>query len=391
MTTEPFSPELEHLLSCLRAALGSAPWPAAADLRWDEFSVLIERHRVGAFLYTEHAKTQRTSWPRAVDDRLKDIAEQTLQRAVRQSAEQLRLLRVLGERGITVIVVKGVGLGERLYGGIGRRHVGDIDLLVATKDVAEADRALRAAGLRRTRPDFELTARQLQEYIRIKPEFEYVKPRPAQRIELLWRPENLPALDDIRSCALPRNLAGQTVLTLPPELELVYLFQHGARHGWFRLFWLVDIARMFQQNEADWAMVAATARVQGAERSMYQAAVLCASLLDVPAPPDLLPPPTESARTTRLATRAGCEIVGPTPEIETTREWLSRLAYRVRLQRTWRAKYAVLVPHLFSPESWRMWRLPDRWFFLYYPATPLLWLWRRFGGHQSNAPVLNGQ
>ena len=58
-------------------------------------------------------------------------------------------------------------------------------------------------------------------------------------------------------------------------------------------------------------------------------------------------------------------------------EWFRQTAYRVRLQETTAAKLAILKPHLFSPLNWQTWPISDRWFFLYYPASPFLWMWRR--------------
>ena len=50
-----------------------------------------------------------------------------------------------------------------------------------------------------------------------------------------------------------------------------------------------------------------------------------------------------------------------------------------RLRGDWSTKAAVLRPRLMSPANWKMLRLPDRLFALYYPAAPLLWLRRRIG------------
>jgi hypothetical protein len=51
--------------------------------------------------------------------------------------------------------------------------------------------------------------------------------------------------------------------------------------------------------------------------------------------------------------------------------------YTFRLQETWRGRLNLIQPRLLSPQNWKIWPLPDRWFWLYYPACLALWAWRR--------------
>lgn len=371
-------PELTHLLRFARAALGTGEWPSASDaVNWPEFIALVERHRVGAFLYTRRPRDGASPWPNAVELRLKTIAGTTLQRAIRQSAEQLRLAKHLQSRGIPPLCVKGIVLAQQLYGGLGRRHVGDIDLLVRPTDALAADEALRNRGLIRSRPDFALTQRQAIAYLLIKPEFEYVAAAANQRVELLWRAEGLPSSVDLWAHSETINVGGHPMATLGAELNALYLFQHGARHGWFRLFWLIDIAQLLGNPGIDWSHVMGLARGHGTERSVLQGAALAADLLNCAVPQALLPQADEQSPIARLVADARDELARSTAIPESTRLWANRLAYRVRLQRSIHGKYAVLRPHLFSPETWRDIPLPDSLFFLYPLATPFAWIRRR--------------
>jgi hypothetical protein len=369
--------ELHLLLALLRFSLGSGDKPPAPSVvDWPRLLQLVERHRVAALL---HART-RDWWtahaPGDVGDRLQAVARANLERALNQAAEQIRMIRALEEKGIEVIAVKGLALSQRLYGGIGVRHVGDIDLFIRSADARAADAVVQAAGFNRSRPDFSLTPLQWEKYLKLKPEFEYLKSRGAVRLELLWRLEGLPVAAAWQG-TMPRDLGGQIVRTLPPETDAVYLFQHGARHGWFRLFWLVDVAQLLRDPQVDWPAGMARARELGLERPLLQGAALVEELLGVPAPAALRPRAGEERMVTALATEARRQLIRDLPSHEGVGEWFRQAAYRVRLQKKWRAKFAVAAPHLFSPESWRMWPLPDRWFFLYYVATPFLWVLRR--------------
>lgn len=379
---QDFSPELRLLLALLRAALGTgkAAVPAAPDpIHWPRFLALVERHRVGAFLHQRATSAVATACPPGVQARLKEISQATVHRALAQAAEQIRLTQTLAAAGVDVIALKGLVLAQELYGGLGRRHVGDIDLFVRRRDAQCADAVLRKSGLRRTRPDFVLTPRQTKEFLRRKPEFEYVREAPAVRIELLWRLEGLPEIETAAAWnrTIPAQLGGHPVRTLEPGLDALYLLQHGARHGWFRLFWLLDAALLFQARSFDWSAVMKEARAFGLERSLLQAAALVSEFLSVMPPAVLAPRPAERPAVAALVREARRQINREVPSHENLGEWSRQLAYRVRLQRHGTRKLAVLAPHVFTPESWRMWPLPDRCFFLYSVATPVLWLWRR--------------
>lgn len=376
---ENFPPEFRLLLTLLRSALSPETKPAleTGPIDGKKFIATVERHRVGAFLVHRAPKQLAALCPESVVRRLQIAANNATRRALTQAAEQIRLLRCLKGAGIETLSVKGLVLGQQLFGTIGVRHVGDIDLMVRPSDALRADAVLQEAGLRRTRPDFALTPRQAREFLRVKPEFEYRRDTSAHRIELLWRLEGLPGTESPWSNSVSCVVGGHPLRTIAPDLNAIYLCQHGARHGWFRLFWLVDAAVLLRDPNLDWDSVMTRARQLDLERALLQTASLSEELLDVPCPSALQPATDERANTFALCAEARRQITRDAAQHEDVGEWARQLSYRARLQKTARAKFFVLAPHLFSPESWRILPLPDRWFFLYYFATPFLWLWRR--------------
>lgn len=117
-------------------------------------------------------------------EQLTETARRTARRALVRSAELVRIARLFGDAGIPFLSVKGPLLARSLYGDVGGRHAGDLDLLIAPERLADADRTLREAGCRRSQPDFELTLRQWREYQRLKHEFEYFNDTTGVRIEV---------------------------------------------------------------------------------------------------------------------------------------------------------------------------------------------------------------
>lgn len=283
----------------------------------------------------------------------------------------MRLMQALAAAEVPAFTVKGVALAQQLHGNLAGRFAGDVDIAISPEHVERADAVLHSLGLHRTRPGHALTRRQTRAFVKLKPEFEYVRtdaPAGALRVEMLWRLEGIASPGPLATV----QLAGREIRTLALEDHALFLLQHGARHGWFRLFWLVDIAVLLERPEIDWTKLRSRAQAAGSEAALRQGVALASTLLGAPIPPALAqfaPDPALLAEAQRQITRT------PRPN-ETALEWARQLRYRVRLARGPAAKWRVVAPHVFSPTSWQMWRLPDRWFWLYYPATPFLWLWR---------------
>ena len=376
-------PELRALVQMLRVALGTA---GADGFRWPDgvdsaaFGEIVARHRVGAFLQHCLGGDVRAALPDPVREQLTETARRTARLALVRSAELVRITRLFANAGIPFLSVKGPLLAQALYGGVGVRHAGDLDLLIAPDRLADADKALLAAGCRRSQPDFELSPRQRREYLRLKHEFEYFNEATGVRIEVQWRLEGLPALgfEDLKHRELPGELGGQTVGTLPSVEHLIYLFVHGAKHGWCSLFWLLDVALALRE-ERDWAQLRDTAVRLGAARALGQGVRLAEEVLGVAVPEALRETGTD-ATGTWLVTEALRQIALSPERRRGAAELLRQTRYQFQLQPDWAARCGILRPRLMSPACWKQVRLPDALFWLYYPAAPLLWALRQRRG-----------
>ena len=85
-------------------------------------------------------------------------------------------------------------------------------------------------------------------YMNIAMETELVDPSSGIHLEIHWVLDHLifnlreeESKDLLFSNTQKSHLLGRSVNVLSPELELIYLLVHGAKHAWFRLKWLVDI------------------------------------------------------------------------------------------------------------------------------------------------------
>ncbi len=382
--------ELCALLQLLRVALGPARteafrWPEGADSV--SFGTAVTRHRVGAFLQSGLPSVVQEKLPAEVRKHVLESSRLTARNALVRSAELVRIAQLFAAAGIPFISIKGPLLARSLYGDVGGRHAGDLDLLIAPDKLTQADAVLRAAGCRRSQPDFELTPRQWREYQRLKHEFEYFNDTSRVRIEIEWRLEGLghQDFDEWLKTGAHETLGGIELARLPAETEVLYLFVHGAGHEWFRLFWLVDVARLLTRGGVDWPQVMRRARVCGVESSVWQGARLVEMLFGIPLPEPVRVPTAHAARVNWLVHSALRRMSMAEAGQSGLRDLLRQTCYQLRLRRTWSAKAAVLRPRLMSPANWKMLRLPDRWFALYHFAAPLLWVRRRIGRNPGRA------
>ena len=373
--------EDQALIRLLRVALATSPadafiWPATASEL--QFTQSVERHRVAPFLHRRLPAAVVARLPEQVRTQLQASATRNARRALTLSAELIRINRMLGTAGIPAISVKGPLLAQALYGEVGLRHAGDLDVLIHPDQLPQVDQLLRTAGLRRSQPDFELTPRQQHEYQRLKHEFEYFNDAAQQRLEIEWRLEGL-AGDPFaawHAAGEPAMLGGETIKRLPAGTEFLYLFVHGAGHGWFRMFWLIDVALLLRLPEVDWSALMVAARASQVEAHVWQGCRLVEMLLGIALPEALRVPAHEAAKVDRLVLDA-LRLMGRQAVAGGLLELLWQTGYQLRLRNHWQGRISVLLPRLSSPTNWKTLRLPDRWFNLYYPAAPFLWLIRR--------------
>jgi Uncharacterised nucleotidyltransferase len=254
---EQWSPELRLLISQLRLSLGTG---TELELRlkdqpvdWDAWLMWVVRHRVGGLLRQRLPEAALARVPVSIRDELRLRGMASARQALVQVGELLRLTELLKSNGIRMLPFKGPVLSQQLYGDLGVRFSGDLDLLVAPADVAAADVILQEAGYERTYPDFELSSPQWRRFLTLQHELVYRCRKCGVVVELQWKLEGFPD-SDFESLWLNRaalTVAGHSLATLPSEVSSLFLIAHGSRHGWPLLLWLVDAFLVLKKNEPD--------------------------------------------------------------------------------------------------------------------------------------------
>lgn len=355
-----------------RATGGTAPSREGRDVDWRAFIGLCRQHRVAALILPVMA-----DWPGLppfVRDELRQAAQEGARFSMVLTAALIGLCRDLDAAGLRFLVLKGVPLSCLLHGDPARRLCGDIDLLVDPADMAAVAALLRDKGFQPTPgrpvltgdPTLDSAIRDLSLW------------RGPVLVELHQRltanPHRLPlTFEQLHAGRQMVPLGGTAIPTLGPEHLALYLFVHGAGHGWERLSWLADLAGLCRKPE-----MAARLHRQTSELGMQTAAgetfALLRDLLDCPPPPGAGVPARPSWLSLHLVRGEAGSGHGPA--------WL--LHNLGKRWRGWRLRRGLpafgreVAADLVNPIDHAYFRLPRGLVWLYPVLRPVGFLWRNF-------------
>jgi hypothetical protein len=384
-------PEFELLLACLR-------WPqpfvdgekiqrlAASDLRWPYLLEMVHHHKVAPLFF----RNLQTFAGRPLA-----AASLSLEAHYKANAalcqHQANHLRVIAEefrqQHIDVRVFKGIPLGLAAYQDACLRDAGDIDLLIAEKDIFAAEATLLGLGYQRSEPKARLTPRRFRSYLSHHKDFAYEHTAYGLDLDLHWRLFRNPYLPSNAALAQVgqawQPVENESMPTLPTPRLLLYLCVHGALDGWLRLKWLADVSALLRTiAPADLRESLHLARQEQALPAFSAACILSHQLLGNDVPAGCLDADhPEVARILRFSRKAmASNNYRPLREQIPSSAWFWN---ELRLHSSLRYRLNLLGRFLFRPRAWRNLDLPDAIFPLYALWSPIEWLSfhlrRRFG------------
>lgn len=352
-----------------RRPMSEADWQAVMDA--------AVQHRLVLPLLSRLPEGDIPAGPR---QRLKALAIQRTRRALRQTAELIRLARLFAVADLPVLSLKGPALAMRIHGQMTARDPGDLDLLIHPADLPRADRLLRDSGYNRTAAFPDLVGDRLEILLTAAADLEFVRSG-GRGVDLHWRWHRNPSLMRFDAASSWGNaaqveLGGQKVTVPGATDQLVYLASHGARHLWRRLRWLDDLRWLLADPATATVMSAAMARAAelGASRSLACALALVGELDGLPVPSAAADPAAQRLARHCLRTMP----LSPRPShvgglrTEMTAGW--------HLAAGWRERFHGLLVHRLLGPSERdgaTLPLPRRWRGLYSVVRPVLWTARQ--------------
>jgi hypothetical protein len=170
-----------------------------------------------------------------------------------RALSQLKLIQKtldqLDETGIFYVCIKGFTLSQRIYQDPTFRFSKDLDILVPNrKNVILLRDKLMEEGWQPTNKDWVNEQPRLNWLMDNTQDVGLLHPSTGIHLEIHWELDDLFfKLDEENFSKLVLEnvekiqILNRSITVLSPELEVLYLLIHGAKHAWFRLKWLVDI------------------------------------------------------------------------------------------------------------------------------------------------------
>ncbi|HLH77148.1 MAG TPA: nucleotidyltransferase family protein [Candidatus Binataceae bacterium] len=376
------SPVARLMLDAVRVVATSSDFERIArqaqeQKLWEPLIALCASHRVLPLLQQGLRSISSGLVPASIRARLANAARLLRLRNLVMTQSLLQTVAVLEAAGVAALPFKGPVLAQAAYGDIGLREFDDLDLLVRPTQHIRALSALRAAGYRSA---LGLPQKQFSRFL-LHYEEAFVSPRNEAVIDLHWHLnppyfDYVPSADDLLARARPLPIGERQVPAMAPADCVLMLCVHSARHGWPRLDWLSDLARMIGAHPLDWEDLTARAQHLGCGRMLLVGLALSARLLNAAVPQSPLNLAAADAAVSLNVRRIERMLLsGAPPRGGLRADFLTPL----RLLDHHRARFCLA--RLFAPTmlDWAALPLPPALFALYYLIHPLRIAWRAIG------------
>ena len=384
MTVEPRLPreetslEWELLLRCaateLTPVVAEVTALCAAKPDWKALCRSAEAHGLLPLLCRNLRALDPELVPPPVLASLTDRFRDHVARNLLLTDELLRILDVFAAGGVSAIPFKGPVLASFAYGSVDVRQFGDLDLLVAPRQLARARDLLVQHGFDAFP---KLSPGKMRGFMRSECELWFGEPRELVSVETHWAIREpvyrLPFdVDQLFARATTTTLNGREVPTFRAEDLLLILAAHGAKHRWDKLKLVCDVAELLRsQPNLHWPEVLEHARKLHAERILRVALRLAVEYLAARLPAEIstwsqqdrsLPGLLPVLRAQWYALRS-----------KRLQEKELRMGLYLRLRERWQDRAAYVLGTVFTPtqEDWNGVALPDPLCGLYYVVRPL--------------------
>ncbi|WP_106496647.1 nucleotidyltransferase domain-containing protein [Lentibacillus sp. Marseille-P4043] len=350
------------------------------DIDWDLFIKQVKHHRVYPLLDSKVRLLDERFVPVHVRKFLSNQYKRNTFQMLNLAAE-MECVSKLFEEQIRLLFLKGPILAQNLYGDISQRTSSDLDILIPINQLQLADKLLKGIGYEKD--DYIQTV--LYDWKWRHHHVTYFNPQKNIKLEIHWRlhpgPCKEPKFDELwkrrNSCALTTT----PVYLLGTEDLFLFLVSHGARHGWSRLRWLLDINQLIKRD-IDWKKAYTLLKKNHQLHVGGQGYILASELFNSVALNKIEPLLTKRAK--RLAQEAVFYLenmvnlhTNPVPE-KISRYHKRHLFSLMPIQQKFLFILSFLYPY---PEDAETLPLPKKLHFLYFPLRPILWAIRKRKKH----------
>jgi hypothetical protein len=352
-----------------------------SDIDWDLFLELAIHHRLYPNLAVKLRSLHIQSIPENIVKRINQYYQHNAYLMLQFTSEMSYINSLLNENGVRTLFLKGPILATELYGDISLRTSSDIDLLIQLNDLNKVDRLLEENGYVKD----EYIQSILSDWKWRHHHFTYVHPEKNMKIEVHWRlnpgPGKEPSFKYLWSRKETSLYTGKPIYYLGHAELFYFLVTHGARHGWSRLRWLLDIHQLIQKN-VSCSLIKNTFRKFHVESIGKQAVLLSREIIGTNLSDDWIQ--IIDNRSIKLAQEAVFYLermvnlhTEPLPE-EIADYHKRHLIALMSFYHKFFFGLSTLYPY---PEDAAILPLPKFLHLLYFPLRPFIWLWRKIRKH----------
>jgi hypothetical protein len=348
------------------------------NVEWDLFLELAFHHRLYPLLYLKLMEIESGWIPSKVLQTLSHSYKKNTFKMLHLSGEMEMLIKLFVENEIRSLVLKGPVLAKDLYGDLSRRTCGDLDILIPINDLSKAEELLVGLGYEKD----EYIKTLLNDWKWRHHHFTYYHPNKGTKIEIHWRlnpsPSEEPNFNELWERKRQSTITSYPIYILSEEDLFYFLVTHGARHGWSRLRWLVDIHQILQK-QLNWIAVQKIFKKYQCGKIGGQSLILSTQLLHTNLPKEIRIL-TASKRSQKLACEALFYLermvnlhTEPVPN-DVAKYHADHLFSLMSFQQKTVYFLSVLHPFYTDVETFP---LPKKLHFLYFPLRPFLMFWRK--------------
>ncbi|WP_260284795.1 nucleotidyltransferase domain-containing protein [Peribacillus aracenensis] len=363
--------ELRLLLEIMKTdehnIIGSVKKELYVDIDWEVFLQLARHHRVYPLVYSKLKNTHDNQIPPHVIQTLyKEYKKNTFQ-MLHLSGEMEQVSEIFNKNSIRILFLKGPIIAQELYGDISLRTSKDIDILISMTDIKKAEKILLNCGYEK-----EESPNILNEWKWRTHHISYYHSQKQIQIEIHWRlnpfPSKEPSFEKLWERKRTSNLTTYPVYLLGEEDLFLYLITHGARHGWFRLRWLIDIDQMVLKGLREKQIISSLKKYKY-HRIVGQALILTSQLLNTPVNSELKKLTIDNY-SEKLAQKS-ILFISEKSQFEYPKDYMDLL------KTNWQ-KFISLIMRIYPRYiDANTLKLPLPLHFLYFPLRPFLWVWRK--------------
>jgi hypothetical protein len=348
------------------------------DFDWELFLDLVIHHRLFPGLTTKLNGLGGNEVPLFVFQRVQEWQQTNLFKMLHMAAEMEQVNQLFAENQISALFLKGPILGKVLYRDFALRTSSDLDVLVPITQLEKVEKNLENMGY--VKNDYIETI--LNDWKWRHHHLAFFHPEKRVKIEVHWRmnpgPGKEPPFSELWNRKQELRLSSIPIYYLGNEELFFFLVTHGARHGWSRLRWLIDIDQLIKKS-LDWQRIQYLFKTYNHLPLAGQSLILANQLLHTP-----IERPNQIIHLNLNAWRYAQDALFYIKQMihlhdEPLPKYVSRYHKRHLISlMSIKQKSLFYMSFLFPyPEDALTLPLPKRLHYLYFLLRPFLWTWRK--------------